>query len=666
MGRFSLFMGALLLLVLTSCSPTRTPRIALPESSHAAGSVVARMREQVESEFQQHLGANHTAVVSTLTGPDTSAANFKPPVVLQTLADPWKGMIALEQQGSRMAELARHSQTQLPALIEVMERGMDRFEGTTPFPPTAKGTSIEEHLGFILSVLEQAHDLRALALQGLSHEDRRFLFEYAATLAENFFPYYYQLDDPTLQQARDELRFARLVAEQMDYPKLIASAQVLAGLANDPWLQSMAEAFQTQRVASRALSAVEGEVLLVRDTPWGQIVIGGPGSNRYDLDGRIALIIDVGGDDTYSGRIAAASDVEQGNRVVIDLAGQDIYDASPLGLATGRLGVGLLIDREGDDQYHLSEGSGGVGLAGLGLLIDWAGNDQYRGSKLTQGSAIGGLGLLLDGGGNDEYTSFGYAIGFGGPSGVGAVVDLTGDDSYGCGGKYPSDYNETDAPSGDSADPLFQYAGYCMGVGSGKRIFNRDPQQTVYSLAGGWGMVIDLEGDDHYRSANFSQGSGYFFGAGLKLDLGGDDHHQAARYGHGAAAHYGIGLFIDSQGNDQYHSSGPTYNGGTAWDRSVSLCIDAGPEDDVYDFSQSNGLGLAHHDSWSLFIEEGGRDYYRVPGGFGQAADNSMSGFFDLSGVDEYVSGAGEGRVGNGVRVVNEPGGLFVDRRRKD
>jgi len=324
--------------------------------------------------------------------------------------------------------------------------------------------------------------------------------------------------------------------------------------------------------------------------------------------------------------------------------------------------VGLLIDREGDDQYHLSEGSGGVGLAGLGLLIDWAGSDQYIGSKLTQGSAIGGLGLLLDGGGNDEYTSFGYAIGFGGPLGVGAVVDVAGADSYGCGGKYPSDYNETDAPSGDPAESLFQYAGFCVGFGSGKRIFNRDPQQTVYSLAGGWGMVIDLEGDDHYRSANFSQGAGYFFGAGLKLDLGGDDQHQAARYGHGAAAHYGIGLFIDLQGNDQYTSSGPTYNGGTAWDRSVSLCIDAGPEDDVYDFSQSNGLGLAHHDSWSLFIEEGGRDYYRVPGGFGQASDNSMSGFFDLSGVDEYVSGGGRGRLGNGVRLVNEPGGLFVDR----
>ena len=36
-----------------------------------------------------------------------------------------------------------------------------------------------------------------------------------------------------------------------------------------------------------------------------------------------------------------------------------------------------------------------------------------------------------------------------------------------------------------------------------------------------------------------------------------------------------------------------------------------------------------------------------------------------MSGVDEYVSDGGSGRLGNGVRLVNEPGGLFVDRRRK-
>ncbi len=214
MGRLPLFTGALLFLVLTSCGVTRTQRIGLPESSHAARSVVATIRNQVEAEILQYVGAHHTAVVTTLTGSETFPANFKQTLVLQTLADPWKGMAALEQQGSRLAELARHNQTQVLALIEVLERGMDRFDGPTPFPPASTGTSIEEHLGFIISVLEQAYDLRDLALQRLSHEDRRFLFEYAATLVEDFYPHFSELDDQALQQAKDELRFARLMAEE--------------------------------------------------------------------------------------------------------------------------------------------------------------------------------------------------------------------------------------------------------------------------------------------------------------------------------------------------------------------------------------------------------------------------------------------------------------------
>ncbi len=94
-GRFPLFMAALLFLVVTSCSPSRTQRIGLPESSRAARSLVATIRNQVEAEVQ-YVGVYHAAVVTTLTGPETFPANFKPTLVLQTLADPWKGMATLE------------------------------------------------------------------------------------------------------------------------------------------------------------------------------------------------------------------------------------------------------------------------------------------------------------------------------------------------------------------------------------------------------------------------------------------------------------------------------------------------------------------------------------------------------------------------------------------
>ena len=47
-----------------------------------------------------------------------------------------------------------------------------------------------------------------------------------------------------------------------------------------------------------------------------------------------------------------------------------------------------------------------------------------------------GLGLLFDAAGNDRYASHGFALGFGGPQGVGAAIDLQGDDEYQCGNKY--------------------------------------------------------------------------------------------------------------------------------------------------------------------------------------------------------------------------------------
>jgi hypothetical protein len=408
--------------------------------------------------------------------------------------------------------------------------------------------------------------------------------------------------------------------------------------------------------------------MLVQETSYGLIIVGGPGPNTYELDKQhIGLIIDVGGKDLYRGMIAASADEEQGNAVVIDLNGDDTYDGAPFGLATGRLGVGLLIDHAGDDVYQLDMGSGGAGFGGLGILFDAKGNDIYMGNRLTQGAAIGGLGLLLDAAGNDRYTSHGFAIGFGGPLGVGAVIDVTGNDHYQCGGTYPSAYNAQDAPKGKPDDPLYQYDCFGLGTGSGQRILTKKSEWQAYSLAGGWGILLDIEGHDHYDSANFSQGQGYFFGAGIKLDLEGDDEHQAARYGHGASAHFGIGLFVDHHGDDRYGSSGPFYNGGAAWDSSVGLMIDADKGRDTYAFDRSTGLGRADYSGWGLFIDEGGADLYHAKSGFGDSSEKSVAGFFDLEGKDSYVipsdsSVPVDSRPGDGKLFFYPYGGVFVDR----
>ena len=108
------------------------------------------------------------------------------------------------------------------------------------------------------------------------------------------------------------------------------------------------------------------------------------------------------------------------------------------------------------------------------------------------------------------------------------------------------------------------------------------------------------------------------------------------------------------------------YNGGVAWDNSVSLMIDAGKGHDTYAFDRSTGLGRADYTSWGLFIDEGGADQYQAKSGLGDSSEKSVSGFFDLEGHDSYMlsdpSIAAETRPGDGKLFFYPEGGVFVDR----
>ena len=666
-------IAGLLILTIVGCGLEKSydggssSRLEPPHPAVTFQPVIATLQEQVQSDLERHLATQQASTIKALSTAEAFPASFKRPVVLQAMRNPWAGLMALENHGHQTAELARSGQQtllMLPVLLDLLEAGMDRFSDSVKPIPIPSSTTLEAQVTYIVAILDQAHQLREKALRRLSQADRQFLFDQAELIVEDFSPHIADPSAQTLQWARATHRFCQLVYEQLDYGALMAAAQVLARFSNKEWLQQLPTLFQGRKAVPRPPSGVTGEVLLLRETPHGLIVIGGQGPNSYDLDSRFALVIDLGGDDLYRGTIAAAADVQHGNSIVLDLSGDDTYHGSPLGLATGRLGVGLLMDQAGNDVYLLPQGSGGSGFAGLGILRDLSGHDQYIGDKFTHGAAVGGLGLVLDEAGQDTYASFGYAIGFGGPLGIGAVVDLTGDDSYQCGDRYPSSYNVTDAPDSKPGDRLFQYDCFGLGAGSGMRLFTNDSEHLSNNLAGGLGLVIDLAGNDRYHSSNFSQGAGYFFGAGLKFDLAGNDDHDAARYGQAAGAHYGLGLFIDVQGDDHYASTGPWYNGGAAWDRSIMLCIDTGQGNDVYDFQWSSGLGRADHNAWSIFIDDGGRDLYLAQNGLGMATDNSTSAFFDLAGRDDYVIGlqpSSDGRD-NGRILVDPAGGLFVDR----
>lgn len=636
-------------------------------NSHVRQSALDRLTPTVRKDFEQLTGSRHSDLQAEHETVEKIPAQFKRRLAIETLKQPWDGLTELERQGLALADMAKEGAINLSGLLDVLEAGMDRTSTFSHPVPLPTHSTHEDLLAFMIGSLEQASLQREKALRNLTEAERHFLFLHARSIVEHFTPQISILSNQTSAQVKADLRFAELLEKQVDYASLLASAQVLARLANEHWLHQAAATWTIPLPVSVNPPGVTGDVLLVQKTSYGLIIIGGPGPNTYEIDKGVGLIIDVGGNDRYRGMIAASAHENQGNAVVIDLAGNDTYTGAPLGLATGRLGVGLLIDHDGDDVYQLNMGSGGAGFGGLGILFDANGNDVYMGNRLTQGAAIGGLGLLLDGAGNDRYTSHGFAIGFGGPLGVGAVIDIAGDDHYQCGDIYPSAYNAQDAPTGKPGDPLYQYDCFGLGAGSGQRILTKKVEWQPYNLAGGWGILLDLEGQDHYDSANFSQGQGYFFGAGMKLDFDGDDEHQAARYGHGASAHFGVGLFIDHSGDDRYGSSGPFYNGGVAWDHSVSLMIDAGKGRDLYSFERSTGLGRADYAGWGLFIDEGGEDQYHVTSGFGDSSGQSVAGFFDLNGNDIHTrlpdsSMPDDARPGNGRLFLYPQGGIFVDR----
>src|SRR3989454_2432097 len=335
MSRLQRMVTCALLLAVVGCGLEQTYRAdpSRPQASLAAEAtleaVVAKLQQQVRGDLDERVPTQQASVLKALSEGTTFPARFKRPLVVQGLTEPWKGLMALERQGSRLAEVARSGPQNLRTLIERLEAGMDRVAGSPKPVPTPTGGAEEDHVAFITAVLQQAHQLRGKALRTLSPDDRRFLFEHAETLVETFTPQVAEWNEQTTQQAKADLRFCQLVAEQLDYGALAAAAQVLAGLADERWLASVENAFRDRRALPAPPAGITGEVLLTRETPSGLIVIGGSGPNAHDPGQRGTVLLHLGGDDTHPGR--SAGKPESGHRTngVIDPGGAETHHPPP-------------------------------------------------------------------------------------------------------------------------------------------------------------------------------------------------------------------------------------------------------------------------------------------------------------------------------------------------
>ena len=373
-------------------------------------------------------------------------------------------------------------------------------------------------------------------------------------------------------------------------------------------------------------------------TPLGRVILSGSNENvHYAQD--CALLIDLGGDDTYFGAVAA-SNPSLPVSLALDLEGDDNYFNEHTGKPSqgaGVLGIGMLLDLEGNDSYTSRTFSQGCGRFGVGILYEAAGNDAYVSEGFSQGAGMYGSGILLDMKGNDAYNTVYYAQGYGFSLGIGLLADAEGNDRYTAddsnlnhvGDETPL-HNESDA----------------QGFGAGRRGDHTDG----HNMSGGIGMLNDLSGDDEYFAGVFAQGSGYWYGYGILNDMSGDDTYRGVFFNLGAAAHFAIGVLFDYDGNDTSDLV-MTLGFGTAHDASAAFYIDTGG-DDQYTMSKGDknacSLGTALNNSFAVFANIRGNDSYAPVGNALGYATSRHGGdwaiyapstglFFDIGGDDRYT-----------------------------
>ena len=408
-------------------------------------------------------------------------------------------------------------------------------------------------------------------------------------------------------------------------------------------------------------------------TPLGAIVVGDGSSNTYEptdrnLSGNVLLLVDTGGNDTYRVPVGANRPVTPKGMVApaslaIDLGGADDYgydvvpnahdvgrlpsDSAgratwtagtpsacngdgPISVSTtgrqgsGILGVGMLFDfGTENDQYHSLRLSQGFGAAGVGVLYDQGGDDTYAGEDAVQGSALFGIGLLLDAAGNDTRTTYRESQGFGYTAGVGALVDLAGDDAYLANVGNPAEGG--DPLYFSPQQPCVANESFSQGAAYGPR-FDGVVGSDLRDMSGGLGILRDVQGSDRYQGSMFAQSASLYLGFGILVDSAGNDQYDAIGDSQATATHNSLAFFLDESGNDQYNQHVTPVMGIPAqgWDYGVSIHVDNGGDD----ITNANGdsLGVGTGFGCALYVNNGGSDVFNgVATSFGQVGTSTDS-----------------------------------------
>jgi hypothetical protein len=339
------------------------------------------------------------------------------------------------------------------------------------------------------------------------------------------------------------------------------------------------------------------------ETPLGTIVVNGIEDHRIEVEDPF-LVIDLGGNDTYIGRVGASSPTRPIG-LCLDLEGDDTYFGKRVVQGAGICGIGVLMDVKGKDRYTAVQLGQGLGQFGFGALVDLDGKDEYTARWSAQGCGYFGVGMLLDcGAADDRYELHADGQGFGGVGGVGVLADYAGNELY----RADPDARESGRPSYHSE--LKVSVSNAQGCAMGRRGDGADG----HNWAGGFGLLLDAKGDDSYVSGNWSMGTGYWFGMGALWDGAGNDSYDGHVWSQATGAHFCLGVLLDEGGDDR-HLSRAHNSIAFGHDFTIALLVNTGGND-RYE-TPKEGLGFSINRSVAALIDVGGDDVYKaknVPG----------------------------------------------------
>lgn len=387
-------------------------------------------------------------------------------------------------------------------------------------------------------------------------------------------------------------------------------------------------------------------------------VIGDRGRNIYTGETRYDIIIDAGGDDLYLCGADGIGVLGTPVSLIADLGGNDSYISTvPVSQGSGFMGYGALVDLEGNDTYSGSSMSQGSAVMGGALFADLDGDDVQTADVHSQGAATLGTANFLDLQGNDFRKVSAYGQGFGGPAGYGNLVDGSGHDTYLAGFTYP---HEPLLPRDNIA--------MSQGFGTGLRPFCAGGVGTLCDLGTGndtyraevfgqgsayfysLGVLYDTGGQDTYSSAQYSQGAGIHLASGVLIDADGDDQYTSRRGpAQGAAHDLSTGFLMDMEGEDYFATDGGQ---GLALTNSAAVFADLSGSD----LFAIRGLGQGES-RWArgsagsgLFLDMADEDFYLGVGNNSTGWQREWSTGADLPGVtpvpeDEIVEIGNPGQL---------------------